>query len=194
MAKRTLGLLSALGVSLVTIPLLANATCNTITAPTITLTVMDCTLYKVWMKLQDSGQFPDVFFPPGKKLPICYASATPASAWIGQHEVTITSTVSGWTTDFIPVLFGGQDNLGTVTTQVTIVDHSGNYTGKFFTRDTIDLSQITTTGSASEEDVIVGGTGNFVGAKGAYRVSSAVNQDLSIVILTKLHGVLCTNN
>jgi hypothetical protein len=62
----------------------------------------------------------------------------------------------------------GQDNLGTVVTQLTIADQSGNYTGKLFTRDTIDLSEITTTGSASEEDVIVGGTNNFGGAKGTY--------------------------
>jgi hypothetical protein len=194
MQKRTMGLLSALGLSLGTLPLLANATCNSITARTLTLVAVDCTISKVWTTLQASGQFPDVFFPPGKTMPICYASAGPAFASIGQHQVTITSTLSGWTTDFVPALFGGQDNLGTVTTQLTIVDQSGNYTGKLFTRDTIDLSQITTTGSASEEDVIVGGTNNFEGAKGTYRVDSAANQDASMVILTNLHGVLCTNN
>jgi hypothetical protein len=111
-----------------------------------------------------------------------------------QHPVTIMSTLSGWTTDFVPALFGGQDNLGTVVTQLTIVDQTGNYTGKLFTRDTIDLSQITTTGSAAEQDVIVGGTKNFNGAKGTYRVDSAPNQDASMVILTNLHGTLCTNN
>jgi hypothetical protein len=101
--------------------------------------------------------------------------------------------VSGFTTDFVPTLFGGQDNLGTVVTQVTIVDPSGNYTGKLFTRDTIDFSHITTTGTASEEDVIVGGTKHFGGAKGTYRVDSTANQDASMVILTNLHGILCSN-
>jgi hypothetical protein len=194
MQKRRVGLLSALGLALGTLPLLAHATCNTITAPTLTLVAVDCTLGKVWTTLQASGQFPDVFFPPGKTMPICYASSSPASASIGQHQVTITSTLSGWTTDLVPTLFGGQDNLGTVVTQLTVTDQTGNYTGKLFTRDTIDLSKITTTGSAAEQDVIVGGTNNFGGAKGTYRVDSAANQDASMVILTNLHGILCTNN
>ena len=194
MQKRTVGLLSALGLLLGTLPLLAHATCNTITAPTLTLVTVNCSIGKVWTTLQASGQFPDVFFPPGKTTTICYASSGPASASIGQHQITITSTLSGWTTDFVPALFGGEDNLGTVVTQLTIADQTGNYTGKLYTRDTIDLSQITTTGSAAEQDVIVGGNNNFGGVKGTYRVESAANQDASIVILTNLHGVLCTNN
>jgi hypothetical protein len=194
MQKRIVGLFSALGLALGTLPSLAHATCNTITAPTLTLVAVDCTLGKVWTTLQASGQFPDVFYPPGKTMPICYASAAPATASIGQHQITITSTLSGWTSDFVPTLFGGQDNLGTVVTQLTIVDQTGNYTGKLYTRDTIDLSQITATGSAAEEDVIVGGTNNFGSAKGTYRVESAANQDASMVILTDLHGILCMNN
>jgi hypothetical protein len=194
MQTRFVSFVAMLGLSLGTISLHANATCNTITAPTLTLVSVDCTVSKAWTALQASGQFPDVFFSQGKTMPICYVSSGPASASIGQHPVTITSTLSGWTTDFVPALFGGQDNLGTVVTQLTIVDQTGNYTGKLFTRDTIDLSQITTTGSAAEQDVIVGGTKNFNGAKGTYRVDSAANQDASMAILTNLHGTLCTNN
>jgi hypothetical protein len=199
MQKRFVSLVAALGLSLGTLAsgtlaTYANATCNTITAPTITLKAVDCTQEKVWKTLQASGLFPDVFFPPGKTTSICYASFGPVPASIGQHQVTIASTLSGFTTDFVPTLFGGQDNLGTVVTQLTIVDPSGNDTGKLFTRDTIDFSQITTTGTAPEEDAIVGGTNNFGGAKGTYRVDSAANQDASIVILTNLHGILCSNN
>jgi hypothetical protein len=194
MQMRFVSFVTILGLSLGTISLDANATCNTITVPTLTLVSVDCSGSKVWTTLQASGQFSDVFLSPGKTMPICYASSGPASASIGQHPVTITSTLSGWTADFFPALFGGQDNLGTVVTQLTIVDQAGNYTGKLYTRDTIDLSQITTTGSASEEDVIVGGTNNLGGAKGTYRVDSAANQDASMVILTNLHGILCTNN
>jgi hypothetical protein len=148
MQKRFVSLVAALGLSLGTLATYANATCNTITAPTITLKAVDCTQEKVWTTLQASGQFPDVFFPPGKTTSICYASFGPVPASIGQHQVTIASTLSGFTTDFVPTLFGGQDNLGTVVTQLTIVDPSGNDTGKLFTRDTIDFSQITTTGTA----------------------------------------------
>jgi hypothetical protein len=79
-------------------------------------------------------------------------------------------------------------------TQLTIVDPSGHYTGKLFTRDTIDFSQTTTTGTATEEDVIVGGTKNFHGAKGTYRVDSAATPDATIVSLTNLDGILCSNN
>jgi hypothetical protein len=194
MQKRFVSLVAALGLSLGTVPVYADAACNTITAPTITLEAVDCTQAKVWTTLQASGQFPDVFFPAGRTTPICYASFGPASALIGQHQVNIASTLSGFTRDFVPTLFGGQDNLGTVVTQLTIVDPSGSYTGRLFTRDTIDFSQITTTGTASEEDVIVGGTNYFGGARGTYRVDSAANQDASMVILTNLHGVVCSNN
>jgi hypothetical protein len=175
-------------------PLHAKATCDTITAPTLTLERVDCTQARVWKTLQASGQFPDVFFPPGKTLPICYASSAPVSALIGQRPVTIASLLSGFTTDFVPTLFGGQDRLGTGVTQLTIVDPSGNDTGKLFTRDTIDFSQTLTTGAAAEEDVIVGGTGTFAGAKGTYRVDSTANPDATIVILTNLNGILCSNN
>jgi hypothetical protein len=153
---------------------------------------VDCTQAKVWKTLQASGRFPDVFYPSGKTTRICYASFGPASALIGQHRVTIASTLSGWTTDFDPRLFGGRDNLGTVVTQLAIVDEWGNYSGKLFTRDTIDLSQIVTTGSAPEEDVIVGGTNDLGGAKGTYRVDATPNDPYAMsVSLTNLHGTLC---
>jgi hypothetical protein len=102
--------------------------------------------------------------------------------------------MSAFTTDFFPTIFGGTDNLATVVTQLTFNDPSGNYTGKLFTRDTIDTTQVATTGAATEEDVIVGGTNNLGGAKGTYRVDSAANQGATIVMLTNLHGVLCTSN
>jgi hypothetical protein len=195
MQSRFVNVVVALGLSMVAPPVHANATCNPITALTLTLLFVDCTQEKVWTTLQASGQFPDVFFSPGKTTQICYKSSGPTSAFIGQHQVTITSTLSGWTTDFVPALFGGHDNLGTVVTQLAIVDQSGNYTGKLFTRDTIDLSQIATSPTATEEDVIVGGTNNLGSAKGTYRVDSTPNDPEAMsVTLTNLHGVLCTNN
>lgn len=188
-----MGLLSALGLSLGTLPLLANATCNTITARTLTLVAVDCNLGNRGRDYRPVANFSMSSFLQAKR----FRSAMPPQAQHLRRSDSFESPLrplSGWTTDFVPALFGGQDNLGTVTTQLTIVDQSGNYTGKLFTRDTIDLSQITTTGSASEEDVIVGGTNNFEGTKGTYRVNSAANQDASVVILTNLNGVLCTNN
>ena len=65
---------------------------------------------------------------------------------------------------------------------------------QFFTRDSIDLSHIFTTGTASEEDVIVGGTAYFTGAQGTYRLGSVPeDQAASKVRLTNLSGLICLN-
>src|SRR5215472_5527947 len=126
-------------------------------------------------------------FLPAKRPKSATRHSGPASALIGQHQVTIASTLSGWTTDFVPGLFGGEDNLGTVVTQLTIVDRSEDHTGKLFTRDTVDLSQIKTTGSAPEEDVIIGGSNNLSGAAGTYRVDATPNDPYAMsVSLTNL--------
>ena len=195
MKSRFVSLIVVLGVSLVVNPAHAGRTCNTLTAPSLTLVSVNCAQAKVWTALRASGEFPDVFFPPEKTTPICYASLGPASALIGQHRVTIISSLSGWTTDFVPGLFGGQDTLGTVVTQLAIVGQPEDYTGKPFTRDTIDLSQIETTGVAPEEDVIVGGSDNLSGAKGTYRVDAMPNDRYATsVSLTNLHGILCTGD
>jgi hypothetical protein len=103
--------------------------------------------------------------------------------------------LSGWTTDFVPELFGGQDKLATVVTQLAIMGQPEDYTGKLFTRDTIDLSQIETTGVAPEEDVIVGGSDDLSGAKGTYRVDAMPSDRYATsVSLTNLHGILCTSD
>jgi hypothetical protein len=181
---------AALTVTLGAISAMAEPNCMAITAPKLEIAVVSCA--QVSPELQASRQFPDVFAGVGKLLGLCYVSTGPAPATIGNTPVTITSTVSAWTSDFFPILFpGGTDNLGTVVTQLTIADLRGNSVGKLFTRDTIDLSQIAS-GTASEEDVIVGGTGPLQNAKGTYRIASVPeDQQASKVLLTNLSGVVC---
>lgn len=174
------------------LPAHAAASCASITAPALEIGVVDCTQAQVWSQLQASGQFPDVFAGSGKITNLCYMSTGPATAFIGGAQVTITSTLSGWTTDFTPVLFGGTDNLGTVVTQVTIQGLHGKSMATLYTRDTIDLSQIFTTGTSSEQDVIVGGSAYFQNAKGTYRAASMPEDpSASKVELTNLTGVVC---
>ena len=181
----------AVGIVLSAIPANADPNCMAITAPVLEIAATDCD--QVWPQLQATRQFPDVFAGAGKKLGLCYVSTGPAPASIGNNPVTIASSVSGWTSDFFPVLFPqGTDNLATVVTQLTIADLRGNSLGKLFTRDTIDLSQIFTTGTASEEDVIVGGTGPLQNAKGTYRVASVPEDPFAAKVkLTNLSGVVC---
>jgi hypothetical protein len=196
MQNRLVGFVAAFGVSLSAIPIDANGTCNTITtsASVLTLVAVDCAEANVWTTLKASGQFPDVFFSNGKTTDFCYKLSQPATASIGQHNVTISAGLSTFTTDFFPKIFGGTDDLATVVTQLTFNDPSGNYTGKLFTRDTIDTTRVAIDGSATEEDVIVGGTNNFGGAKGTYRLNSSANADASVVMLTSLNGIVCTSN
>ena len=170
----------------------ADPACVTITAPLLEIAAVDCTQAQVWSQLRESGRFPDVFAGSGKLTNLCYRSTAPARAFIGDSEVTIWSTLSGWTTDFRPVLLGGTDNLGTVVTQLTIAHTHGHVLGRLFTRDTIDLSQLSATGGASEEDVIVDGEAVLEGAKGTYQVA-AVPEDphAAKVKLVNLSGVIC---
>lgn len=166
--------------------------CAPIVVPALEIAAVDCTAQHVWQQLQASGQFPDVFAGSGKMTPVCYASTGPASGTVGGVGVVIASSISGWTTDFTPVLFGGTDNLGTVVTQLNFADRWGHIVGRLYTRDTIDLSQIFVTGTSAEEDVAVGGDGVLFGAKGTYRmVSTPENPAASKVAISGLHGELC---
>jgi hypothetical protein len=168
----------------------AEAACLTITAPLLEIGAVDCAT--VWTKLQAAGQFADVFAPPGKTTGVCYASTGPANAVIGKGQVSLTS-ISGWTTDIMPFILGGKDNLGTVVTQVTVTGADGIAIGSYFTRDTIDLSQIAKTGTSAEEDVIVGGTGFLFGTGGTYRVTGTPEDPrASKVLLTSLDGLVCS--
>jgi hypothetical protein len=175
-------------------PVAANAgsSCATIAAQTLQIAAIDCGT--VWPVLRATGAFPDVFAGAGKQTNICYMSTGSAAATIGGKPVKISSVVSGWTTDFVPMLFGGTSNIGTVVTRVTIIGLHGNSAAELYTRDTVDLSQIATTGMASEEDVIVGGGAYLTNAKGTYQAQS-VPEDAtaSMVALTNLAGELCLN-
>jgi len=173
------------------LPVRADPNCLPITAPLLQIGQVPCG--QVLPQLQASGQFPDVFAGAGKVLGLCYAATGPAPAQIGNIPVTITNTLSAWTTDFNPILVGGPDHLGTVVTQVTVSGSHGLLSAHYYTRDTIDLSQILTTGTAAEEDVIVGGDSLLFGAKGTYRVASQpVNGNPALVDLNNLAGLICT--
>ncbi len=175
-------------------PVVANAasSCAAIAAPTLQIAAVDCGT--VWPVLQATGAFPDVFAGAGKESNVCYMSTGPAAATIGGKPVTIASVASGWTTDFVPILFGGTSSIGTVVTKVTITGLHGNSAAELYTRDTVDFSLIATLGKASEEDVIVGGGAALTNAKGTYQAQS-VPQDLtaSKVAVTNLAGELCLN-
>ena len=173
-------------------PVHADTICYPITVPTLEIGVVDCAKAQVWVQLEASRMFPDVFAGSGKMTNVCYAAAGPAPAMICNTPVTITSSLSGWTTDFTPVLIGGKDNLGTVVTRLTISVPLQSSPAEIFTRDTIDFSQIATTGIAPEEDVIVGGTGWLRHAKGTWRVAGASEDPQGMKVkLTNLAGLLC---
>jgi hypothetical protein len=101
---------------------------------------------------------------------------------IGRKPYAI-STVSAWTNEFMPAFPPppyslGQDNIATVATQVTVYNASNRLMGRFYTRDTIDLSGI------------IGGTGIFTNARGAYRIGSALGMD-GAVNITSIVGSIC---
>jgi hypothetical protein len=177
-------------------PVKADPNCQPITATALQIDPVDCS--QVLPQLQASGQFPDVFAGAGKIFGVCYMAKGPVAAQIGNTPVTITNTLSAWTTDFVPTRFGGHDNLATVVTQVTVTGPYGVLSANYFTRDTIDLSGIDsgTSATANEEDVIVGGDSYLLGARGTYRVASTVMgvglNGLPIVALTSLTGIICT--
>jgi hypothetical protein len=173
----------------------ADPVCQTITAPALEIAAVDCAQQKVWIELQRSRRFPDVFSGSGKMTNLCYASTGPVTATIGKTKVVIAATLSGWTTDFQPTLLGGTDNLGTVITEISIANLPGHASAQLFTRDTIDLSQITTSGTAPEEDVIIGGSNTLEGAKGTYRVASAPEDPQATKVeLTNLNSVICVHH
>jgi hypothetical protein len=187
---RTATALACLIAVLGTHPGWAGSNCLPISAPALEIAVTNCA--QAWPQLQATGQFPDVFAGAGKTTGLCYASTGPVPASIGNAAVMIAATLSGWTTDFTPVLLGGTDNLGTVVTELTIAGLHGNSQARLFTRDTIDLSQIFTTGIAAEEDVIVGGSGYLTGAQGTYRIASTPEDpNAEKVRLTGLSGEIC---
>ena len=188
-ARQTAAALIALATISAPIASQAGNSCQSITAATLEIGVVDCS--QALPQLQASGQFPDVFAGSGKLAGLCYAATGPAAATIGNTPVTIVSSLSAWTTDFVPVLFNGPDNLGTVVTQLTIAGFHGNSQANLYTRDAIDLSQLLS-GHAPEEDVIVGGSAYFSNAKGTYRIASQPEDALaSKVLLTNLTGTIC---
>src|ERR1700730_17861401 len=88
-------------------PVCADSACVTITAPVLEIAAVDCTKARVWSQLRESGRFPDVFSESGKMTNLCYVQTAPVPAFIGDSQVTIASILSGWTTDFNPILLGG---------------------------------------------------------------------------------------
>jgi hypothetical protein len=184
--------LIALATMVSLLPAHASSACSSITAPALEIQAVDCQRAQVWSQLQASQQFPDIFAGSGKMTNLCYKLTAPAMGYVGNTKVTITSSLSGWTTDFTPVPYGGTDNLATVVTQLTIAGLHGNSVATLYTRDTIDFSQIFTTGTAPEEDVIVGGHGTLENAKGTYRaVSIPEDTNATKIKLTNLTGVIC---
>jgi hypothetical protein len=166
--------------------------CVPITAQSLEITAVDCGT--VWPALQATGAFPDVFAGSGTETNLCYKSTGPAAATIGGVPVTITSVISGWTTDYVPFTFGGTSDLGTAVTKVVIAGPRGYPLGQLFTRDTIDFGQLATTGSAYEEDVIVGGAPGPVNPKGTYRLQATPEDaTASTVALSNLSGELCVS-
>jgi hypothetical protein len=123
------------------------------------------------------------------------------------RKITINSS-SIWTNQFQPNLpaFGlfGHDKQASVITQWIVVDNQTNKTiGKGYTADLLDTSlldpsilspeQLATlaVGSASELNVIIGGTDKLSGASGAIRVDSQLNTN-GFPVITKISGKLCS--
>ena len=138
--------------------------------------------------LKYSKQFPSVFAEDTPRLftDLCFVS-TPEGirASIDEREVIIHSA-SAWTTDYNPSLFGGPDNTGSVITQWTVIDADTEFPlGKVFTMDTINLIDST------ELDTIVGGTGWFLGLKGAIRINSTLEPSTGRVNISSIAGTVC---
>jgi hypothetical protein len=151
--------------------------------------------YKASNTLINSGQFPDVSF-----LDICYVSdpIRPISLNIGNLPVTIKS-ISMWTNNFdtfgVPLLFkDGTSNVATVATQLTITERNGRSVGKLFTKDIINLSPLLNTppGPTPEDNIIIGGTNLLATAKGTLKLSSSLNPNGSVGIIS-ITGKICTN-
>lgn len=160
-------------------------------------------------RLKASGKFPAIFTPQGNNLlytqfgtPLCFIShrSDPYSVTTGIHakldtrKVTIDSA-SVWVNAFSPNLpsFGlvGNDNLAAVITQWNVTDFQSNRTiGKGFTVDTVDTGLISVDGTASELNVVIGGTEKLAGVSGSVRVDTQLNP-YGIAEITRISGKLC---
>jgi len=158
---------------------------------------------------KNSGKYPDVFSPTVPKyifpdLPSgvpntsCYASQGSFAATIDGNPVTVT-TLSAWTNDTKPVIFYTYsaeytDNIGAVITQLSVFDTTGKkFYGNIYSRDVVDLSKFSS-GSSIEQDTIVGGTKNFAGARGTFRIeSNNIPTYFPTVPIDVLKGTICTD-
>lgn len=113
--------------------------------------------------LSGSNLYPEIFSStPARILGICFLSDAPISAAIGTTQVK-ASTGSAYTSEIVP----GAGGLATVATEWAISDaHTNKILGSVYTHDTINLS------TGVELDVIVGGSGLYKGAHGAFTVQS----------------------
>lgn len=172
-----------------------------------TLSSQDCYTSGALHTLNASGHFPDVFSSkkyifPGLPLfvedSICFLSDGSFSALLGEASVSVY-TISIWTNDTKPVIFSlpkltdnvYTDTLGSSITQLAIIDPTGKYSGKLFSRDVVDLSHHST-GFLIEQNTIVGGTKIFSGAKGTLRLeSNKTPSPPATVPVSKLTGIIC---
>lgn len=174
-----------------------------------TLSSQDCYASGILGKLYASGQFPDIFaakkyvfqgLPSFVQNTVCFASDGSFTATIGGVPVTIQA-FSVWTNSTKPVIFSLRgltdttytDTLGEVISQFTVTDPTGKYNGKIFSRDIIDLGHAGAA-SAKGENAVVGGTKNFSGAKGTFKMQlDAVPTPPATVPISKLNGVICAD-
>ena len=187
------------------------AACKSIvlTAPG-SLSQQDCYASGVLTALQNSGQYPDVFasVPPKYIFPnlpsfipntACFVSHGSLSATIDGKPVSIT-TLSAWTNDTKPVIFytpystDYTDNIGAVITQISVFDAKGRFKGNIYSRDVVDLSHFSS-GTSIEQDTVVGGSKELVGAKGTFRIeSTGIPQVPTSVPINVLKGTLCSGD
>jgi len=149
-------------------------------------------------QLVNSNQFPDVSY-----LGLCYVSRGAINVLWGTKELTV-KTASAWidssSTFGVPVIFPptnpaslyGVGYIGTVATQWAISDNEGKDLGVIYTRDTINLGENLAT-AGSEDDVVIGGSKLFEGAKGTIKLRSVQLQSGSVEVGT-LGGKLCINS
>ena len=172
-----------------------------------TFTQNEC--LRVQNALKSSGKFANIFTPQGNNLlltqlgtPLCFVSnqrdpyyvTNGIHAKLNARKVTIDSA-SIWVNLFKPNLpaFGliGDDNQAAVITQWNVIDYqTNNKIGKGFTTDTLNTGTLSVDGSASELNVIIGGTDKLSDASGSIRVDSQLNAQ-GLVEITSLSGKLC---
>jgi hypothetical protein len=150
------------------------------------VTQVDCSA--VVTTLSASKQFPDILAGAHPKtLGLCFASNGAIPITIGDQTVNI-STVSAWTNQFLPLPLGG-DTLAGVITAWTVTDfYSKKMLGHIFTRDTLDIVHST------EQDIVIGGSNKYDGAKGALRLDSEsiiVNGVATGAQINAISGEIC---